>query len=296
MNFTPTVTQLGREGAKKTAPGELFVIQFSDGSFCVIDGGLNVREDADALMSFLYGHKPTECERPCVSWMFTHAHCDHMHLALAFLEENYNKIDLSHLCYSFPDFTQTTITYENPESIADCKRSAERIDELLANKYPKAQRVVFHTGDVIKFPECDVEILYTYEDFPSEEFPYVNHTSAAWKMNFSTGRSFLVPGDCEKSLCAQMAEKYAEGLKCDVFHTTHHGFNGGELDFYRLANPSVCFWTVDRERFENDTRCLGTKSENYPFNLWIRANCPHHYPADETVTVNMETLEITADK
>ena len=293
MKITPTVTQLGREGAKKTAPGELFVIQFSDGSFCLIDGGLYVREDADALMDFLREHNPRKDEKPRVSWMFTHAHCDHMHLALAFLEENYDKIQLERLCYSFPDFTKTVISKENPGSVADCQRSSERIDALLVDRYPNAERVIFHTGDIIDLPDCKVEILYTYEDFPSEEFPYVNHTSSAWRMIFSTGKSFLVPGDCEKSLCAQMAEKYGEGLKCDVFHTTHHGFNGGELDFYRYAAPSVCFWTVDRERFENDTRCLGTKSENYPFNLWIRENCPHHYPSDETVTVNMETLDIT---
>lgn len=292
MKITPTITQLGRAGAKKTAPGELFVIQFSDGSFCLIDGGLNVREDAEALMSFLYAHTPTGDEKPRVSWMFTHAHCDHMHLALAFLEENADKIELLKLCYSFPDFEKTVISRENEGSVADCKSSSERIDALIADKYTATERVVFHTGDIIEFPDCRTEILYTYEDFPDAVFPYVNHTSAAWKMTFSTGKSFLVPGDCEKSLCAQMAEMYGEKLKCDVFHTTHHGFNGGELEFYKLAAPSVCFWTVDRERFENDTRCLGTKSENYPFNLWIRENCRHHYPADETVSVNMATLEI----
>ena len=292
MKITPTVTQLGRVGAKKTAPGELFVIQFSDGSFCLIDGGLNVREDAEALMRFICAHTPTDDEKPRVSWMFTHAHCDHIHLALDFLEKNADKIELLKLYYSFPDFGKTVILRENEGSVADCKRSSERIDTLLADKYAATEKVVFHTGDIIEFPDCKTKILYTYEDFPDAAFPYVNHTSAAWEMIFSTGKSFLVPGDCEKSLCAQMAEMYGEDLKSDVFHTTHHGFNGGELEFYKLVAPSVCFWTVDRERFENDPRCLGTKSENYPFNLWIRENCRHHYPADETVSVNMDTLEI----
>ena len=289
--FIPTVTQLGREGAKKTAPGELFIAQFTDGSYAVIDGGLNDPTDEKALWNFIRENYPHKDEKPRVSWMFTHAHCDHMHLALSFLEHYSENIVLERVCYNFPDFGNVSITRENEGSVADCARSSAKIDELLSTKYQSAEKIIFHTGDVLKFPECDVEILYTHEDFSTEEFPWVNHTSSAWKMTFFTGKSFLVPGDCESSLCAQMAEKYGEKLKSDLFHTTHHGFNGGQLDFYRYADPTVCFWTVDTLRFETDTRCLGTKSENYPFNLWIRANCDRHYPADVTVTIDMRTLE-----
>ncbi len=287
--INPTVTQLGREGAKIIAPGEMYIVQLCDGSYIIIDGGFANDDDERALWDFLVSHNPNKNQKPTVSWMFTHNHPDHVHLALKFLEEKYEDITLERLCYNFPDFNKAVVINENTQGAI---HSEKRINDLLADKYTNTERIIFETGDVLDFAGCKVEILYTHKDFTEASFPYVNHTSSAWRMNFSTGKSFLVPGDCEKSLCRQMAEKYGEYLKSDVFHTTHHGFNGGELSFYKLVNPTICFWPVDRERFENDPRCLGTKSPNYDFNLWIRESCKQHYPDDVTVTVDMATLEI----
>ena len=152
--------------------------------------------------------------------------------------------------------------------------------------------------------------MYTPEDYygtntsTSATFPWGNHTSCAIRITVCD-TSFLVLGDVENTLCAQMATNYKDALKSDIMQTTHHGVNGGELSFYQYVDPQTVLWTIDEFRFENDARCLGVtagteatdtasfgkyipvggdkENSSYNFNYWLRNNGSRtHIPVSTT--------------
>ena len=96
--ITPSITQIARNGSSQSSPGLSMIVQLMDGSFIVIDGGPNDANDELALLNYLKENNPNE-GKPQVKWMFTHAHHDHMNLALSFLRKYSNEIKC--LCTTF---------------------------------------------------------------------------------------------------------------------------------------------------------------------------------------------------
>ena len=313
-----TVTQPAREGALNICAGECYVIQAEDGSFMVIDGGCSYNSDEDALLKYLQERNLTDHEKPQVTWMITHAHSDHICLLLNFLTRYGDQIDLNLLCYNFPDFNGDAVVYDLGET------NFARLNEIVEEKYPKASAWVFHSGQKMYLPGYEVEILFTQEDWWPNEFSNENYTSAAWKMTFNSGYSFLVLGDCEKGECDQMAQLYGDYLQSDMMQCSHHGLNCGTMALYQAVDPKICFWPIDEFRYLNDGRCLGLKAKTndeyysytvyedpenkirnpkYDFNYWIRTEEPMwhrtsesgrrlHFHNSVTVTVDMNTLTV----
>ncbi len=282
-----TVTQLARNGALQSAPGQSYVIQLEDGSFVVIDGGPKDSEDAAALKNYLYEKKPAEHAKPKVTWMFTHLHPDHVNLAIDFLAANTYSIELTTVCYNFPDV-------EEALKDGNCKTGYLTIQSLCktyANIYD-TKVYVFHSGQKLLLPGCEIEFLYTQEDHWPHTFQTANDTSAVWRMTFTGGNSFLVLGDSERTPCRQITAIYGNYLKSDVLQPSHHGFNGAILEIYQAIDPSICLWPVDGVRFAEDPRCLGTSS-GYSFNDFLRNQGNRkHYHASKTVTIVMSSLTV----
>lgn len=261
-----SITQIGRRGASQLAPGMSYIVQAEDGSFVIIDGGGHDEEDAAELLRFLREHHPGTGVPVIAAWMITHPHPDHMALAEYFLEKYKGDVELRMAAYNIPDLAKITVPHEDlPRHIVP---HVERFRRAVATGFPGAKTYVFHTGDTLYLPGLRMDFLFTHEDYYPHEFSWVNHLSAAWKIE-GASRTALILGDCEKGLCQQMASAYGEALRCDVLQLTHHGFNGACLDIYRFADPDICFWAADEERFLNDPRTLGQK-KGYEFNAYLR--------------------------
>ncbi len=287
-----TITQIGRYGASNSAAGESYIIQLEDGSYVIIDGGPLNDTDSDNLLNFLIDNKPESHEKPLVIWMFTHLHVDHTDLAVKFLREHYSDIELTMLCYNFPN-TQTALK----DSL--CANTYSLIGSLGRN-YPNMKTYIFHSGQKLKLAGCEIEFLYSQEDYWPQKFETANDTSSTWRMNFSDGHNFLVLGDSEKGMCSQMSVIYGDYLESDILQLSHHGLNGATLGLYQYIDPKICFWAIDEKRFLNDPKCLGTHSASYDYNLWLRStqwtrgatqNERSHYSAGRTVTVRMSDLQ-----
>ncbi len=280
---TPILTQLARTGALQNAPGMSYVLQLADGSFLVIDGGPSDSSDMRSLLNFLKANKPASDAKPRVSWMFTHAHGDHMGLALDFLTANKTTIVLEAVYHNFPEFSSIDIPQESA-GISASNTMVRTLKTLLHSAYPNAKSIRYHAGQKILLPDCAIEILLTHEDYYPKEFSWINHTSSAYRITVS-GKVFTVLGDCEVGLCNQMATVYGKELKSDVLQVTHHGFNGASLALYKLIDPDICLWAVDQTRFETDARCTG-EQKGYDFNAYLR-NDPtiRHYHSSKSVTL-----------
>lgn len=281
---TPSVTQIGRKGAKSSAPGLSMVVQLADGSYVLIDGGPLETIDQQGLLNFLVENN-TEESKPRVKWMFTHAHSDHVTLAIAFLQRYYEEIELEMVAYNFPDF-EVYVASEEVEGTKNCAVYETMLLNAVDKYYEDVEIYTFHAGEKLFLPGCEIEFLLTHEDFWPNEMPWINHTSSAWKMTIED-KAMLILGDCEKTMCQWMADAYGEEMKSDILQLTHHGFNGACMDLYQYVDPDICFWPVDQDRYENDERCVGIQS-GYEFNVWIRDDTikvREHYTASETVTL-----------
>ena len=155
----------------------------------------------------------------------------------------------------------------------------------------RAAHWIFHTGQKIYFPGCEIEILYTQEDYYPNQFATGNHTSSVFRITMESADGnetvFMVMGDAEATNCAEIKNMYGDELKCDILQLTHHGFNGACNGIYEYMRPEICFWACDPYRYDTDGRCLGTKS-GYEFNKWIRENVDIHYTSEYTTRIEIK--------
>ncbi|MBO5270129.1 MAG: hypothetical protein J6B77_05045 [Clostridia bacterium] len=287
------------------APGMAYVITLADGTFLLIDSGPRCTkvktkhlengvwvddeereaDDAKRLYDYIKARTP-ENEKPVIAaWFFTHPHSDHVHTAHDFLARYKDEVEVRLGAFNFPDFQKYPTKHENNESLCSLvSTTAERLEGAGATLWH------FHTGQRISFPGCEVEILFTPEDYLPKEFAWGNHTSSAFRMTFA-GKTFMVLGDCEKDICQLMADKYGAYLKSDILQLSHHGVNGACVALYRCIDPEYCFWPIDAFRFTTDSRCTGTISHGFHFNAWLRDETVrrrHHYHNSADVTIRTD--------
>lgn len=303
-DLTSSIILNARATTYCTAPGMSLVLQLADGSFIIIDGGnpdqsvatqskadeiwtendAEMTADAKQLYDLLVSMTP-EGQKPTVAaWMITHAHGDHISLANQFLKTYHAFVDVKMAAYNFPDFATVTIANENPvymEVLADA------FVEEMRTYYPNAAHWVFHTGERLCLPGCEIEIFHTPEDYygtssasgsyaQNATFPWGNQTSCAFRITLGD-TSLMVLGDCEADICLSMANRYKEALESDILQTTHHGYNGANFKFYEYVDPKICLWPTSQCKFETDERCLGssaassTATSSYLYaNWWLR--------------------------
>ena len=312
---TPSITQLGREQvfngwnaeAKRIdgAPGMGYVIQLADGRYIIIDGGpadseitmlsketgqwvedgRKTTEDAKKLYDFLVANNPNEGKPVIAAWLITHAHGDHTGLANQFLNAYKNDVTVELGGYNFPDLYNIEITEGGNVAMA------QGASVFKASLPKTAKQAVLHSGQELYFPGCEIEVIYTQEDYFPQPFATGNHTSMVFRviMKAADGSEtvFTVMGDAEKTNCQQILEIYGAELDCDILQLTHHGFNGACDGIYELMTPEACFWACDPYRYETDGRCLGTKT-GYEFNKWIRENVSKHYTSEYTTTIEIK--------
>ncbi len=298
----PSITQNARDGCESSlgysAAGMSSIVQLSDGRFILFDGGpynakdASTKDDLDSLYNLLKGMTPNGGKPVIAAWFFSHAHGDHMQLAVEFLEAYHGRFELQMVGHNFPDFDTITIAYESPAAM---KAWVDKFYAKLDAYYPNAATWVCHTGEVLNLPGCKLEVVYTPEDYATNpqlgaitdgmiKFPWGNHACSVFRLTVNT-TTFLVLGDAEKTLCEWMADNYGAEMKSDILSLSHHGLNGGELSFYRYIDPDICFWPIDTERMEaNDCR-------QYDFNKYLLniggygGRNREHYCADETKTI-----------
>jgi len=292
----PSITQMYLSNT-----GLSMVLQLADGSFYIIDGGrydpatdgeiqetinagaANEKEyafeqdtagDVEKLWAFIQANTPSG-QRPQITWMITHADTDHIDAPVQFIKAYAGQFDLTQVCYNFPN-----------------DGAGVAFVETVKNLYPDAGHYVMHTGDTFHLPgNAELEILCAVEDLEELKWDNWNLTSAAWRFTVE-GKTILITGDTETAPNNKMYQTFGKYLKSDVYQVPHHGANGGVLTMNKAVDPSVCFWAVSKEKFENDNRMGGTSNAKYDHTQWLRksSNVKAHYHQSETVTLELPTL------
>ncbi len=286
---TPTVTQIGRTGATQGAAGMSYIVQLTDGSFIVIDGGPFDAQDTQKLMAFLNARKPESDEKPRITWMISHLHSDHVDLSFDFLKKYRENIDLEMFCWSVPNYENVTIT---DEATSNSLAYQKAYDELLAEYYPDTIRYTFNAGDRMFLPGCDIEFLCTYNCLWPDEIGSINDTSAMWRMTFESGYTFLVTGDTYPANCNFVCKVYGNLMKSDMVQTPHHGRVGSTLEFYRKVQADIILWS-NAAKFLHKSDAYKT-AYDFPCNAEIIDDTSlQHYHSESTTIIDMNTLKAT---
>ena len=306
---TPSVSIIGM-----TDSVLCLVLQLEDGSFVVIDGGygndetrtvtLNAdtedeytftvnrqgEKDLAALWDFLKENTPGG-KRPQVTWMITHADGDHIHLPCFFIEKYHSEFDLNTVVYNFPNFNNIGLhSSNNPNTFT---QNADRFVNTVKEYYPNANHFIYHTGQKLYLPGCDIEFFYCHEDYWPYDAISCNHTSGIWRFSIA-GKTIMITGDCETSPNSFTAQTFGDYLKSDVLQVIHHGSNGGTLTFYRRVSPSVCLWPCLEEQLQYDRRRTGQLA-GWEFNKYLHETAAAHYSGSTTTTLRLPSLEVRPD-
>lgn len=261
-----TFTQIKRAGAEmSTAAGMSYIMQLADASFIIIDGGPANSKDEDDLLAYLQSLTPGGQKPVIAAWFITHSHSDHMALANNFLVKYHDRVEIKMAAYNFPP-------YETVRGSADINSGylsrIELFTESITKYWPEAEHYVIHAGQKLYLADAEIEILFTHEDLFPLEYTWINHTSIAFRIK-SGGKTIMILGDCEKTICQQMADTYGAYLKSDMLQLSHHGSNGACLDLYKRIDPAICFWACPQSSYENNEKQLGIK-EGFEFNAYLR--------------------------
>ena len=230
----PTVIHQLRT-VQKPLDGMSYVIQCSDSSLIVVDGGMD-QGDADKLIGFL--KKITGEEKPVVeAWFITHNHADHTLCFIDFAERLTDSLTVKKLVFNFmpDDF------YLNAEPAC----IPERIRfEAAADRLPGLERVTPKSGDVCTYGDTKIEFLFSASETKvvnGGKGMTVNDTSLVFRV-WADGQSVLFLGDVENGGNEVLIEKYGKALKSDVCQVAHHGFVSSTSEFYDIVDPEILLW------------------------------------------------------
>ncbi len=254
--------------------GMSYVLQLTDGSFVIWDGGW--AGDAVELYQLLKRKAPQGSTPHVRMWIFTHLHGDHSNCFLEFAEEYGGAVKLDCVGINIPNI------YSDAEgsSIYTNGKLVKAANQL------KTQLVKLHTGMVLHMPGADIEILLTHEDLGVNNIvsTYRNDQSVVTRI-IAKSDKVLLPGDAQTIAGDYLVARYGEFLKSNYVQVAHHGSINHPtcLDFYKVSAPTYVFFPGAQSRYNENK---STPENKYIINLVGQRNVYVADGADKTVELN----------
>ena len=243
----PSLTVIG-VGATGWPGGMGYVYKLADGSFFIIDGGIN-KPDSGKVNScdWLYNTLVKLADDPdnivIAGWLLTHTHKDHLGAFIDMAEEKeyMEKITLKQLIYNQPTDKIMTET-GHPDRIPWMPNAIEL--------WQPESVVKAHPGQVFYYCDLKVTVYGTQEIvLPTFTDSHNNH-SIVTMVDYKDMRALYL-GDAEGLMNGALEELYGEELKCDILQLAHHGYNNTDAGpVYEIADPSIVFWPVSTGHYD----------------------------------------------
>jgi|GEM_PF-1496912 len=258
------------EGFKGANAGMCYILRVADGSFVIIDSGMNSKAQAEIIMKHLKEHTP-EGQKPVISmWFHSHAHADHTG-------------GLEQITKLYKDQVDVKAFYHNFRS-----------DFALPNQYPNATKYSkLHTGMTFYVADARFDVMYTHEDLYPTPWEDFNETSTVLRLTFG-GQRIMFLGDVQDLGGDIMVKTMPKSeMKSDIVQYSHHGWDGPNRNLYDLIEaPTVMWpnaiysWQEDAEEENIFNRLINTKNATYFYavNYYIA----HEAEYVKTIIVNAE--------
>ena len=270
-----TQSALNYEATGGSTNGMSYVLQLTDGSYVIWDGGW--AGDATELYQLLKRNAPSGSVPHIRFWIFTHLHGDHSNCFLEFADSYGEAVTLDYIGINIPALcsdNEGTSIYTNGKMKAALR------------KLKTAQTVKLHTGMLLSLPGADIEVLLTHEDLGVNNIVsgYRNDQSVVTRIIAKTDK-VLLPGDAQTIAGDYMVARYGDYLQSDYVQVAHHGSISYPtcLDFYKVCKPTYAFFPGAQSRYnENKT----TPENKYVIDLVGQKNVYIADGADKTVELN----------
>lgn len=231
--------------------GNSFLLQLKNGHFILYDGGKP--SELPYLLEYMEALVPAG-QKPVIEvWFISHAHSDHMGILKAFADDKSyaERVYIESVYYDEPSTEMVEIAgifdTVNKELIY-CK-TAEQYLKSSDGSHPE----VYHPrlGERYYFNDFTVDIIYTLELLPAEDWDTWNSTSTVMMFTIE-GQKMMLTGDsdwCTQVVYTDMYDK--EYFDLDVYQVPHHGINVYKQLTNRLGTIRTAIYP---------TRALGTVS------------------------------------
>ena len=238
--------QIGTTPADNDAQnGECYLIQLEDGRFIIYDGGFSgnqsgatPRNNAKRIYDTMVKYSPAGKTPTVAAWFITHAHGDHVGALNTFLSQYSNKAIIEDLVLNYP-----------LKNLDDADWSARvNIVNSFKKNYPEGDFIKIHPGQLLKYANVDIEVLYTIELYHPGEFTYFNTSSTVTRLSVG-GQSIMMSGDMSTDANAICRNYYGDELKSDFYQVAHHGYSGGTNAFNKLCAPRWVLWPVGEDDY-----------------------------------------------
>ncbi len=240
----PTITQLGLEHIyyhTNSTPqisyayfqaGMGYIIRLENGTFIVIDGGLNSAHSYDKFLNTVRSQAPDPEKIVISAWIITHAHDDHTGVFERFSGDGSAKklITVERLIYHFPSDESYKKTGDSlPTALKQKLRSFK--DAKITKAHP-GQR--FYIGGAV------IEIYSTMDMTAPLKVSDPNSLSMAFTVTVG-GQKLMFLADATDTVANYMLKAYGDALKSDMVQAAHHG-TGATSSFYEAVDPTVVFF------------------------------------------------------
>ncbi len=229
--------------------GMSFIWQIPDGSFIIMDGGVNRARDSKALYDFMYAYAPDKNNLVVSAWIISHAHEDHHGTFVNFCQGPYiGKVKIKQVIANFG-------SAEAMEATGGMDPGSTRNLINLANEHSEYGYVKAHTGQIFHFDGASVDVLYTYESVLPTPITAFNTFSMIAAVEVG-GQRFLMPGDATNDALTVTYKMYGKTLKSDFMQITHHGAGlgsnkqNGAAQVYTLSKAPVVLWPAGQGAYE----------------------------------------------
>ena len=220
--------------------GMSYVLRLTDGTFIVVDGGGGDDVIAEKLLSTLKRENKLSGKPVIACWIFTHAHSDHVGAFRTFTNEHADEVTLQSVLYSFPTEEQSYI--HGGSGVVAVQRTFRN---YLA-EYGRPTVYQARTGQKLQFTNCEIEMLFTYEDYTQPKYlTYFNDSSIVFRATLSDGvneQTMMMLGDCSEASAPILVARYGDYLQSDAVQVAHHGYAGGTADLYDAIAAPIVFW------------------------------------------------------
>ncbi len=258
--------------------GLCHIITLEDGSFIVYDGGGDKNNDYVSIYETLKKlNKRSDGKIVIAAWILTHEHWDHYTSFAKFCKNYSNYIKLEGLYCNTPSGSFAYNGY-NPNYYMT--QDFENLSSTLGG----VKRYIVHTGMKFYIRNACVEVLYTQEDLHPKKLYYFNDCTLVTRITLA-GQTITYLGDVRYEGSDRMCDRYGSALKSDIVQVSHHGYDGGTIELYRLLNPDACLWPSpmkDYAVFTNGSTNGYMAVNTYIFNS-LKAHT--HLFAEPTVTI-----------
>ena len=237
----PLISMIGQPEFMNCGQG--YIYRLNDGRFLVQDGGGrydNVRPDFmfEALKELSVNGKIK-----VAAWFISHPHSDHQDAFEEFIEKHGkdDAVEVERVVFNYAEASMYTYMRKDNQ-FEDNKALVERIYEKCEKYIPEAQIVKPHTGQIFKFGESTVEVLYTVEDvMPIECFDYVNGTSLVIRVTVC-GQSAMLLADTTHTSGRILEKMFGDYLAADMVQFAHHGMWASYASLYELIAAKIVLW------------------------------------------------------